>query len=160
MDHFNNKPLARRQTGYSHAKKLSRWAGLSTDAPKMEGNIFIVLIVDNDDLFRSALRTLFERGPGFDFCIKARSGTEAIDKARHLLPKVAILDFSLPDMDGLKLAQELRKMMPRLPIFMLTADGEFHAEKEALSRGINAVFSKEEDLETLVANARAVCGIE
>jgi two-component system response regulator YesN len=119
------------------------------------GNISTVLIVDNDSSFRAVLRTLLEQGGGFDFCAEARSGIEAIEKSSRLLPKLVILDFSLPDMDGLQLAQELRKMMPRLPIFMLTADGDLHAEKEALSRGINAVFSKEEDLETLVANARA-----
>jgi hypothetical protein len=43
---------------------------------------------------------------------------------------------------------------------MLTGDRDLHAEKEALSAGINAVFSKVEGLEALVANARAVCGIE
>jgi DNA-binding response OmpR family regulator len=73
---------------------------------------------------------------------------------------LVILDFSLPDMNGLELAQEIRKVMPRLPIFMLTGDRDLHAEKDALSTGINAVFSKVEDLEALVANARAVCGIE
>ena len=77
------------------------------------------------------LRTLIEQDGGFDFCIEARSGIEAIEKSSRLLPKLAILDFSLPDMDGLQLAQELRKMMPGLPIFMLTADGDIRAEKEA-----------------------------
>jgi DNA-binding NarL/FixJ family response regulator len=63
-------------------------------------------------------------------------------------------------MTGLQLAQELRGMMPRLPIFMLIADYNIHVEKEALSMGIDAVFSKLEDLETLSENARAVCGIK
>ena len=119
-----------------------------------------VLIVDSDSSFRAVLRTLLEQGGGFDFCIEARSGIEAIEKSSQLLPKLAILDFSLPDMNALQLAQELRKIMPRLPIFMLTADRDLHAEKDALSSGINAVFSKVEDLETLVANARAVQGMK
>jgi CheY-like chemotaxis protein len=126
----------------------------------MQGNMSTVLIVDNDSSFRAVLRTLLEQGGGFDFCIEAGSGIEAIEKSSQLLPKLAILDFSLPDMNGLQLAHELRKIVSQLPIFMLTAEGDFHAEKEALSRGINAVFSKIEELETLVANARAVCGIE
>jgi two-component system, response regulator YesN len=105
------------------------------------------------------LRALLEQDGGFDFCIEARSGVEAIEKSTYLLPKLAILDFSLPGiMSGLQLALELRKIMPRLPIFMLTADSNLQAEKELLSCGINAVFSKVEDLESLVANARAVCG--
>ncbi|SRR5260370_20755330 len=126
----------------------------------MEGNISTVLIVDIDDSFRTVLRTLFEQGGDFDFCIEAASGAEAIDKARHLLPHLAILDFSLPEMNGLQLAQELREFMPRLPIFLLTADRNLDSEKEALSCGVNAVFSKLDDLEALLANARAVCGIK
>jgi len=55
---------------------------------------------------------------------------EALEKAIRVLPKLAILDFSLPDMNGLQLAQS-RKIMPGLPIFMLTADGDIRAEKEA-----------------------------
>jgi DNA-binding NarL/FixJ family response regulator len=119
-----------------------------------------VLIVDNDDSLRSVLRALLEQGGGFEFCIEAASSTEAIDKVRRLSPQLAILEFSLLEMNGLQLAQKLREIMPRLPIFMLTADHNIHVEKEALSFGIDAVFSKLDDLETLPANARAVCGIE
>jgi DNA-binding NarL/FixJ family response regulator len=126
----------------------------------MVGSMSTVLIVNNDDSLRAVLRTLLEQGGGFDFCIEATGCTEAIDKARRLLPHLAILDFSLPEMNGLQLAQELREIMPRLPIFMLTADHNLYVEKEALSFGIDAVFSKLGDLETLPANARAVCGIE
>ena len=126
----------------------------------MERNISTVLIVDNDDSFRKVLRTLLEQGGGFDLCVEARSGTEAIEKSGHLLPNLVILDFSLPGMNGLQLAQKLWEIMPRLPIFMLTADHNVRVEKEALSCGIDAVFSKAEDLETLLPNARAVCGIE
>lgn len=126
----------------------------------MEGNISSVLIVENDDSLRAVLCTLFGQGSGFDLCIEARSGTDAIDKARHLLPNLVILDFSLPEMNAVQLAQELTEIMPRLPIFMLTAGRDLYAEKEALSSGIDAVFSKLDDLGTLLANARAVCGIQ
>jgi hypothetical protein len=47
-----------------------------------------------------------------------------------------------------------------LPIFLLTADYDVQIENDALSCGIAAVFSKLDDLSALVANARAVCGIE
>src|SRR5882762_5206021 len=111
----------------------------------MEGNISTVLIVGNDDSLRAFLRTLLEQGGGFDFCIEAAGGTEAIDKARRLSPHLAILDCSLPEMNGLQLAQQLWEIMPRLPIFMLTADRNIQVEKEALSFGINAVCCQHED---------------
>ena len=120
----------------------------------------IVLLVDDDDVFRTTLRTLLEQDASFDFCVEARSGTEAMGRARHFVPDLAILDFFLPEMNGLQLAQELREFVPRLPIFLVTADRDLHAEKEALSCGIDAVFSKIEDLQTLLANARVACGIK
>jgi len=58
------------------------------------------------------------------------------------------------------LAQELMEVMPGLRVFMLTADYSMKMEKNALSCGITAVLSKLDDLATVVANARAVCGID
>jgi DNA-binding NarL/FixJ family response regulator len=119
-----------------------------------------VLIVDDDTAFRKVLYTLFDSGSGFDACVEAGNGAEAMAKAKQLLPTLAILDFSMPEMNGLQLARNLKTIVPELPIFMVTADYDADIEKEALSCGITAVFSKLDDLATVVANARAVCGIE
>jgi DNA-binding response OmpR family regulator len=70
------------------------------------------------------------------------------------------LDLLLPDMSGLELAEKLKANKLELPILMLTADYSVDIEKTAFSCGVSAVFSKLGDLRTLVANARAVCGIE
>jgi DNA-binding NarL/FixJ family response regulator len=66
----------------------------------------------------------------------------------------------MPEMNGLQLARELKARVPELPIFMLTADYDVDIEREALAIGITAVFSKLDDLTTLIANARVVCGLE
>ncbi len=119
-----------------------------------------VLVVDDDDAFRKLLRTLFGNRSGFDVWVEARNGVEAIKKAKSLSLSLAILDFSMPEMDGLQLAQKLKELAPDLPIFMLTADYDMDFEKRALASGITAVFSKLDNLATLVANARVVCGID
>jgi len=119
-----------------------------------------ILIVDDDAGFRKVLHMIFDQGSGFNACLEAGNGVEAIAKTEHLLPNLAVLDFSLPDMNGLQLARELKAIAPELPIFMLTAGNDTKIEGDALSCGITAVFSKLDDLMTLVANARAVCGIQ
>jgi CheY-like chemotaxis protein len=119
-----------------------------------------VLIVDDDIAFRRVLQTIFDQGSGFKACVEAGNGVEAIAKTKHLLLNLAILDFSLPDMTGLQLARELNAIAPEMPIFLLTADSDADIEEKALSCGMTAVFSKLEDLTTLIANARAVCGIK
>jgi DNA-binding NarL/FixJ family response regulator len=127
---------------------------------ELRGSYSTVLLVDDDDAFRKVLHTLFDNRSGFDVCVEARNGVEAIDKAKSLSPSLAILDFSMPEMNGLQLARALQEITPELPIFILTADYDADFEEEALSCGITAVFSKLDDLGTLVANARAVCGID
>jgi DNA-binding NarL/FixJ family response regulator len=122
--------------------------------------ISTVLIVDDDSAFRTVLRTLFDHGSGFDAFVEAENGVEAIAKTKQLLPNLAVLDFAMPKMNGMQLARELKAIAPEMPIFMLTAEYDTDIEKEALSCGITAVFSKLDDLATLVANARAVCGMK
>ena len=119
-----------------------------------------VLIVDDDHAFRTALHTLFEENGGFDHCVEAANASEALDKSKQLSPNLAVVAFSMPEMNGLQLARELKAREPALPIFMLTADYDVNIEREALAFGITAVFSKLDDLTTLIANARAVCGLE
>jgi CheY-like chemotaxis protein len=119
-----------------------------------------VLIVDDDNDFRKQVCALFDHGAGFAACVEAQNAADALNKTKRLSPDLVILDICLQDTDVLELAQRLKAHIPELPIFVMTTDYNVSIEKKALANGINAVFSKLDDLATLVANARAVCGIE
>jgi DNA-binding response OmpR family regulator len=116
-----------------------------------------VLVVSGDTAFRKQLRALFNHGNGFDAFVEAGNAVEAMAKAKRRSPNLAVLDFSLPDTGVSQLVQKLKASKPELPIFLLTTDYSVYTEKKALSCGITAVFSKLDDLATLLANARAVC---
>jgi two-component system response regulator EvgA len=118
-----------------------------------------VLIVDHDKSMRNNLHSLFEHASGFDALAETGDSVEAVDMTTRLLPNLVVLDFALPCINGIQLARRLKIIIPQLPIFMLTEDYTASSEKEALSCGITAVFSKLDDLAPVVANARAVCGI-
>jgi len=122
--------------------------------------MLVVLIVCNDRALRTVLRTLFEEDSGFDKCVEAVNASAALAKTKRLSPSLAVVDCSMPGMNGLRLARQLKARKPALPIFMVTADYNVDTEKEALAFGITSVFSKRDDLTTLLANARAVCGLE
>lgn len=145
---------------FKHPERIAHAELFPADCPGTERDMPAVLIVDDDHAFRAVLRTLFERGSGFDACVEARNVAEALHKTKQALPKLAVVDSTLPEMDGLQLARELKAIAPKLPIFLLAADCGADIEREALECGITAVFSKLDDLTTLVSNARAVCGIE
>jgi DNA-binding NarL/FixJ family response regulator len=115
-----------------------------------------VLIVDDHPAIRRALRTAFERQPGFEVCGEAQDGLDAIMKAKKWHPDLIILDLRMPGMDGLEAARNLKKIMPEVPLMMLTCYHSSAAEKEALASGITAVFSKPDGMQNLIWTARAV----
>ena len=115
-----------------------------------------VLIVDDHSAVRRALRTAFEHQPGFTVCGEAENGSDAIDKAQTLAPDLIVLDLCMPVMDGLQAARALKKLMPAVPLMMLTCYHTTAAERQARASGITAVFSKPDGMQNLIWQARAV----
>ena len=113
-----------------------------------------ILLVDDHEVIRRQLRLLFNSHPEFTICGEAVHGVEAIEKAQQLCPDLIILDLSMPEMNGLEAASSLRYMMPDVPLFLLTAHYSRELELAAFGSGISAVFSKHEDLDSLVERAR------
>jgi DNA-binding NarL/FixJ family response regulator len=114
-----------------------------------------ILVVDDHEVIRRQLRSLFSEYPEFTICGEAVHGVDAIEKAQQLSPDLIILDLSMPEMNGLEAASALRYMMPDVPLFLLTAHYSRELELAARGSGICAVFSKHEDLDSLVARARS-----
>jgi DNA-binding NarL/FixJ family response regulator len=115
-----------------------------------------VLIVDDQAVVRTAVRDLFESYSGFVVCGEAENGVDAVAKARELRPDLIILDLSMPLMNGFDAAKALRQILPDVPVFLLTAHSSDTTEQAAFNVGIRAVFSKYQDLESLVTRARTI----
>ena len=113
-----------------------------------------VLVVDDHEVVRRQIRCLFNAHPEFTVCGEAIHGVDAIEKAQQLSPDLIILDLSMPEMNGLEAASALRYMMPEVPLFLLTAHYSRELELAAMGCGVCAVFSKHDDLDSLVARAR------
>jgi len=118
-----------------------------------------VLIVDDSDSVRIAVRALFEAEPGFSVVGEAVNGMDAIDKADELAPDLIVLDLSMPIMNGLEAAETLKSNSPSTPIFILTAHGGPEVDRAARAAGVDAVFSKEgSDMDKMIASARTTFG--
>ena len=113
-----------------------------------------ILLVDDHEVIRRQLRLLFNSHPDFTICGEAVHGVDAIEKAQQLSPDLIILDLAMPEMNGLEAASALRYILPGVPLFLLTAHYTRELELAAIGSGISAVFSKHEDLDSLVARAR------
>ena len=115
-----------------------------------------VLIVDDNRYIRQALCEQFKRESDFEVCGEAENGKEAIAKARELHPDLIVLDLSMPVMNGLDAARELKHLMPTVPLIMYSAFGDRYVEQQASLLGISSVISKSEHVTTLVSAARSL----
>jgi chemotaxis response regulator CheB len=80
-----------------------------------------VPVVDDNAYIRQALCAVFKREPDFEVCGEAENGREAVAKARELHPDLIVLDLSMPVMNGLDAARELKRLMPTVPLIMYSA---------------------------------------
>lgn len=117
-----------------------------------------ILIVDDHAVVRTAVRALFESCFESIVCGEAENGADAIVRARELEPDLIVLDVSMPVMNGFEAAEILHRILPAVPVFLLTAHYMEATVQAALRIGIRAVFSKHHDLAPLVTQARAVLG--
>lgn len=117
-----------------------------------------VLIVDDSESVRISVRALFEAEPDFTVIGEAVNGLDAIGKAEELLPELIVLDLSMPIMNGLEAAETLKSNLPTTPIFVLTAHGGPEVDRAARAAGVDAVYSKSDDLRKMVGDARAIFG--
>jgi DNA-binding NarL/FixJ family response regulator len=108
-----------------------------------------VLIVDDSPVIRRVLRGAIETIPDCKVCGEAVDGRDAIQKARDLNPDLIVLDLSMPVMNGLEAARELKRVNPHVPLLMLTSFKTPNLEKEAILSGFTAVITKSEAYQLL-----------
>lgn len=101
-----------------------------------------ILVVDDSPDVRRNLRAILEEHSGWNVCGEAENGREAIEKAEELQPDVVILDLSMPVMNGLDAAREIRKLLPSAQLFLFSAFHTENLEEIARSAGIDAYIPK------------------
>jgi DNA-binding NarL/FixJ family response regulator len=116
-----------------------------------------VLIVDDHEAIRRTLRVRIEELPEFSVCGEAVNGVDAVEKAQLLSPSLVILDFAMPEMNGLEAATALRFMLPTAKLYLLTAHSNRELELAARDAGIDAVYSKYDDLSALFRRLKIDC---
>lgn len=113
-----------------------------------------ILIVDDHAAVRLALTRVIESVNDFEVCGEAENGRVGVERALRLKPDLIILDLSMPVMDGLQAARELKELMPAVPILMYTSFTSANLPAEALAAGVSRVASKPSPPEVLVKDLR------
>jgi len=115
-----------------------------------------VLIADDHEMIRKALCNLFASQDDFEVCAEAENGKEAVEMAEVFHPDLVLLDLSMPVMNGIEAACEVKRLMPMVPIIVFSEYGDVFSEPEARKTGISAVVSKDANLSVLLDRARSV----
>jgi two-component system response regulator RegA len=117
----------------------------------------LVLVVDDDDVFRSRLcRAFSERNWAAD---AVSNGNAALIFAKDRSPDLVLVDLRMPGMGGLDLVQELRAVDSSMKIVMLTGYGSIPTAISAVKRGADYYLSKPIDVDQILAayeNLRSV----
>jgi DNA-binding response OmpR family regulator len=113
----------------------------------------ILLVEDDKKLARFLARVLLEEGYTVDTCAR---GTDALAQASAGVYDLVVLDWMLPELDGLAVCRELRHAGVTVPILMLTARGETPERVLGLNAGADDYVVKPFEVEELLARARAL----
>lgn len=108
---------------------------------KGDGTAITVMAVDDSPVSRKMIKKALEP-EGFQVVAEAGNGKQAVDLYASVKPDVITMDVTMPVMDGLEAASQIKAINSRQPIIMLSAMGDEDIMVEARQRGINEICSK------------------
>lgn len=115
-----------------------------------------ILLADDHSIVRAGLRRLVEGAGDMTVVAEAEDGREAIDKAHEATPDVAVIDISMPGIDGLEVISQLLAHFPKLPILVLTMHEEDQYVVRAIGAGARGYITKRSAAEQLITAIRKV----
>jgi DNA-binding NarL/FixJ family response regulator len=115
-----------------------------------------ILIADDHEVMRDGTRGLIERQPGWEVCGMAGTGREAVAQAIQLQPNIVIMDMSMPDLNGLDAAIQIKRRLPRTEILIFTAHETDELIREVFEAGAKSYIFKSEAHHFLVDAIRSL----
>ncbi|MGH2785205.1 MAG: response regulator [Actinomycetota bacterium] len=115
-----------------------------------------VMVVDDTEHVREMLATMLELD-GFEVVAKVSSGPEAIAKLGGAAPDIVVMDYKMPEMDGITATRQLRGLAPSVPVILYTAYIDDAIEASARDAGAALVLGKVEGLEQLERSISEMC---
>jgi len=115
-----------------------------------------VLIVDDHALFRRGLQMVLKQEDDIDVVGEAGGGHEAVGKAQELMPDVILMDVRMPRRSGIEATQQIKDLMPHVKILMLTISDEEADLYDAIKAGASGYLLKEISIDEVADAIRSV----
>lgn len=115
-----------------------------------------LLLADDHEIVRRGLRALLEAEPGWEVVAEAADGRDAIEKARETKPDVAILDISMPLLNGLEATRQIMNSVSQTKVLILTVHDSDPLIQQVLETGARGYLLKSDAAGDLVAAVDAL----
>jgi two-component system invasion response regulator UvrY len=113
-----------------------------------------VLLADDHGIVRAGLRRIIEESGNMQVVAEASDGRQAIHQIRQTPLDVAVIDISMPDLDGLEVIRVISSEFPKLPLLILTMHSEHQYVIRAIEAGAMGYITKQSAPEQLVQAIR------
>ncbi len=115
-----------------------------------------VLVVDDHALFRRGLEMVLEKEPDIEVAGEANDGDEAVAQAQELMPDVVLMDVRMPKRSGIEATQRIKELLPHVKILMLTISDEEADLYESIKAGASGYLLKEISADEVADAIRSV----
>ena len=122
----------------------------------MSREIIRVLLADDHAVVRQGTRELLDREPDIDVVAEARNGKEAVQKAIKERPDVVVMDFAMPELNGIEATRQIKAVAPGIAVLVLTAYDSNQYIFAFLEAGAAGYLLKDVQVDELVEAIKAV----
>ncbi len=109
-----------------------------------------ILLADDHDIVRRGLKDLLEQHVGWQVCAEASNGRDAVDLALQHRPHVAVVDLSMPELNGLEATRRIRQNLPETEVLIFTMHESEELIREVLAAGARGYLLKSDAVRQLV----------
>jgi DNA-binding NarL/FixJ family response regulator len=115
-----------------------------------------ILIADDHGIVRKGLRALLQSKRGWKICAEVANGRQAVERAGALKPDVAILDISMPQLNGVEATRQIRNLSPATETLILSMHRSEKLVREAVEAGARGYLAKDDADDHLLAAVDAL----
>ena len=103
-----------------------------------------ILLVDDNPSVRHYLKAILEQQTEWRVCGEARTGAEALRKVIDAPPDLILLDYQMPDLNGVDVAKQIGQLFPKIPILMVTLHLSRQLADAARTVGVRGACAKQD----------------
>jgi DNA-binding NarL/FixJ family response regulator len=115
-----------------------------------------ILLADDHEVVRAGLRVLIEKKPEWKICAEAADGRTAVALAEKEQPDIAVVDFAMPELNGLEATRQIKRSVPACEVIVFTGSEDEGVIQEIFAAGAYSYILKNDITHHLISAIEAV----